>query len=62
MIGSDPTTPFSFMAALDLSTMIQINYDFVPESTHFLPLEYPAVCINTMLAFLEGNDLLEQWD
>ena len=62
VIGSDPTTPFSFMPALDLSTMIQINYDFVPESTHFLPLEYPAVCINTMLAFLEGNDLLEQWD
>ena len=62
VIGSDPTAPFSFMPAWDLSTMTRINYDFVPESTHFLPLEYPAVCISTMLAFLEGNDLLEQRD
>ena len=22
--------------------MIQINYDFIPDSSHFLPLEYPG--------------------
>ena len=60
VIGSDPTTPFSFMPASDLGTMIQINYDFIPDSSHFLPLEYPAACISAMLDFLERNDLLKQ--
>ena len=40
--------------------MIQINYDFIPDSSHFLPLEYPAACISAMLDFLERNGLLKQ--
>ena len=59
VIGSDPTTPFSFMPAWDLSTMVRINYDFIPDSSHFLPLEYPAVCVDTMIDFLERNSLME---
>ena len=52
VIGSDPSTSFSFMPAMDLSTLIQVNYDFIPESTHFLPLEYPEDCVNAMINFL----------
>ena len=40
-IGSDPTVPYSFMPAMDLGTWVKLSYDFIPESTHFLPLEHP---------------------
>ena len=59
VIGSDPTVPFSFMPAMDFSSLLQVNYDYIPDSTHFLPLEYPAECIGIMLPFLERSDLLE---
>ena len=59
VIGSDPTVPYSFMPAMDFSSLVQVNYDYIPDSTHFLPLEYPAECIGIMLPFLESNGLLE---
>ena len=60
VIGSDPSMPFSFMPAMDLSTLVQVNYDFVPDTTHLLPLEDPEACIGLMLPFLHQNGLLQQ--
>ena len=59
VIGSDPTVPYSFMPAMDFSSLLQVNYDYIPDSTHFLPLEYPAECIGIMLPFLARSGLLE---
>ena len=56
-IGADPTLPYSFMPAMDLSGLIMMNYDFIPESTHFLPLEFPEECAAMAVEFLEEHGL-----
>ena len=51
-VGSDPTVPHSFMPTVDLSELMVLDYDFVPETTHLLQLEAPGVCVHFMLEFL----------
>ena len=58
VIGADPTVPFSFLPSVDLSTIDALDYDFVPETTHFLQLEQPAACLAQMLDFLERRKLV----
>ena len=57
VIGSDPTTPFSFFPGVDLSELIQANYDFIPDTTHFLQLEEPDQCAALAIQFLEERGL-----
>ena len=54
-IGADPTQPFSFLPSVDLSDLIILDYDFVPDTTHFLQLEQPEACVSLMLEFLEPH-------
>ena len=56
-IGSDPTVPHSFMPTVDLSELLLLDYDFVPETTHLLQLEAPGVCVHLMLEFLAQSVL-----
>ena len=51
-IGADPTVLHSFMPTVNLSELLILDYDFVPETTHFLQLEAPGVCVHFMLEFL----------
>ncbi len=53
-IGTDPTEPYSFMPSMDLRELIGLDYDFLPETTHFLQLEKPAECAAITVDFLEG--------
>ena len=53
VIGADPTQPFSFLPSVDFNDMVALDYDFVPETTHFLQLEQPETCVALMLDFLE---------
>ena len=53
VIGSDPTTPFSFFPGTDLTELIEANYDFIPETSHFLQLEEPEQCAALAIEFLE---------
>jgi pimeloyl-ACP methyl ester carboxylesterase len=53
IIGADPLVPFSFLPSVELSDMVALDYDFVPETTHFLQLERPQECVDLMLGFLE---------
>ncbi len=54
-IGADPTQPFSFLPSVDLSDLLILDYDFVPDTTHFLQLENPEECVALMLDFLEPH-------
>ena len=60
VIGSDPTMTFSYMPSFNLSHINTVDYDFIPESTHFLQVEHPAECADLMRGFLEGHGLLPQ--
>ena len=54
VIGADPTLPFSYLPTLDLTDILSVNYDFLPEATHFLQLEKPEECAAAMLEFLDS--------
>ena len=44
VVGADPTLPYSYLPTFDMSHMLTVDYDFIPETTHFLPLEDPEAC------------------
>ena len=54
VIGADPTLPYSYLPTLDLSDVAIVDYDFLPDATHFLPIEKPAECVAAMRAFLSN--------
>ena len=58
VVGSDPTTSFSFMPSIDFGEMVRMNYDFLPEATHMLQLEEPERCVEITLQFLSEIGLL----
>ena len=58
VIGADPTLPYSYLPTLDLSHILTVDYDFVPETTHFLQLEQPESCVAIMREFLDRHGLL----
>ena len=53
VIGADPTLPYSFLPTLDFGEMLTVDYDFLPDATHFLQLEKPAECAAKLHEFLE---------
>ena len=53
VIGSDPAEPHSFLPTVAINEIMSLNYDFIPETTHFLQLENPEECVVTMLEFIE---------
>ena len=57
VIGADPTLPYSYLPTLDLSHILTVDYDFLPETTHLLQLEQPEECVAAMREFLEQNSL-----
>lgn len=54
VIGADPTLPYSYLPTLDLSDMMSVDYDFLPEATHFLPLEKPQDCADMVRSFVDS--------
>jgi len=54
VIGADPLVPFSYLPTLDLSEVLSVDYDFIPEATHFLPLEQPEKCAEMAADFIDS--------
>ena len=44
VVGADPTLPYSYLPTFDMTHVLTVDYDFIPETTHFLPLENPEAC------------------
>ena len=57
VLGSDPTVRNSFLPSMDLAELVALDYDFVPETSHFLLLEEPEECAARTMAFLEQHKL-----
>ena len=58
VIGADPTLPFAYLPAADFGDIVTVDYDFLPETTHFLQLEQPDVCRAAAIAFLRKRNLV----
>lgn len=54
VIGADPTLPYSYLPTMDLSDMLSVDYDFLPDATHLLQLEQPEECVAKMRQFIES--------
>ena len=57
VIGADPTLPYSYLPTIDLSDILSVDYDFLPDTTHLMQLEQPEECVATMREFLEQDVL-----
>ena len=53
VIGADPTLPYSYLPTMELSNILTVNYDFIPEATHLLQLEQPQECVAAMREFID---------
>jgi pimeloyl-ACP methyl ester carboxylesterase len=56
VVGADPTAPFTFMPSMDLSELVDLDYDYLPDSTHFLQLEEPEKCVDFTVDFMESRE------
>ena len=52
VIGADPTLPYSYLPTLDPGDVLTVDYDFLPDATHFLQLEQPKECAALMTEFI----------
>ncbi|MDE0283206.1 MAG: alpha/beta hydrolase [Gammaproteobacteria bacterium] len=57
VIGADPTLPYSYLPTIDLSDILSVDYDFLPDTTHLMQLEQPEECVATMRGFIEQEVL-----
>ncbi len=57
VIGADPTLPSAYLPTFDMSHILTVDYDFLPETTHLLQLEKPAECVTSVREFLKGINL-----
>ena len=53
VIGADPTLPYSYLPTMELSNILTVDYDFIPEATHLLQLEQPQECVAAMREFID---------
>ncbi len=58
VIGADPTMPNSFLPTFDLSHVLTLDYDFLPDASHLLQLEQPETCASMVREFLEHHDCM----
>ena len=57
IIGADPTLPYAYLPNLDQRLAASMDYDFIPETTHFLQLEKPEDCAALTREFLRRQGL-----
>ena len=52
VLGADPTLPYAYLPTFDFREMVSVDYDFLPDASHFLQLEQPEECVAIMQDFL----------
>ena len=57
VVGADPTLPYAYLPTFDLSHVMTVDYDFIPDATHLLQLEKPSECAAAVQQFLENNGI-----
>ena len=57
VIGADPTLPFAYLPTFDLSHATAVDYDFVPEASHFLQVEKPEECAAMVREYLASHGI-----
>ncbi len=58
VIGADPTLPYAYLPTFDFREIESVDYDFLPDATHFLQLEQPRECVDALREFLARHGRL----
>lgn len=58
VIGAAPTLPYSCLPAFNLRELLEVDCDFLPETSHIMQLEQPQACVDSMRAFFKEQDCL----
>lgn len=53
VLGADPSLPPAYLPSLDLTDIVTVDYDFLPDATHLLQLEEPEACAEAARDFLD---------
>ena len=53
VIGADPTPPFPYWPTFNFAELLDMDYEFVPGTTHFLQMEKPEECASRLRAFID---------
>lgn len=56
-IGADPSVGYSFLPSVNLGILTMLDYDFIPDMSHFLQLEAPEECAALTTEFLQNHNL-----
>ncbi len=54
VLGADPTLPYSYLPTMDLSNILSIDYDFMPDATHFMVFEKPDECAASVREYIQS--------
>lgn len=54
-IGSDPLLPSSYLPTVDLSHMLYVDFDFLPDATHYMQIEKPKECAKFVRDFVSST-------
>ncbi len=57
ILGADPLLPFSYLPTVDLTEVLSVDFDFLPDTTHYMQVEKPEECAQCMRTFIEGLNL-----
>lgn len=52
IVGADPLLPTSYLPTVDFSDMLSVDFDFIPESTHYMQIERPHECAEYVREFV----------
>ena len=52
VIGADPSLPYPFWPTFNFAELLNMDYEFVPGTTHFLQMEKPEECAARLRAFV----------
>ncbi len=55
VIGSDPLLPSSYLPTVDLSHMLHVDFDFLPDATHYMQIEQPKECAKFVREFVSST-------
>ena len=59
VIGSDPALPYAYAPTLDADQLVTIEFESIPGTTHYLPLEAPDECAAAVMAYLGRHGVLD---
>ena len=53
VIGADPSLPYPYWPTFNFAELLNMDYEFVAGTTHFLQMEKPEECVARLRAFID---------